>query len=103
MGTLVDYLQRFLYNTALFLSRLISALSHHSLLHNARFARLDELSTLLNPPSQHPETSLLLGVGCFGHVLRVPPLPTRRELGNLLIVAPTRGGKGLLAVSQLLT
>ena len=28
---------------------------------------------------------------------------TRRELGNLLIVAPTRGGKGLLAVSQLLS
>jgi type IV secretion system protein VirD4 len=27
----------------------------------------------------------------------------RPEIGNLLIVAPTRGGKGLLAVSQLLT
>src|SRR5205823_3842647 len=29
--------------------------------------------------------------------------PQRRELGNCLVVAPTRGGKGLLAVSQLLT
>jgi type IV secretion system protein VirD4 len=36
-------------------------------------------------------------------VLRVQPTETRRELGNLLVVAPTRGGKGLLATSQLLT
>src|SRR5207248_6810484 len=31
------------------------------------------------------------------------PTKARRELGNMLIVAPTRGGKGLLAVSQLFT
>ncbi len=31
------------------------------------------------------------------------PTKTRREIGNTLIVAPTRGGKGLLAVSQLLS
>jgi type IV secretion system protein VirD4 len=36
-------------------------------------------------------------------VLRVKPTKTRRELGNMLVTAPTRGGKGLLAVSQLLT
>jgi type IV secretory pathway TraG/TraD family ATPase VirD4 len=35
--------------------------------------------------------------------LKVRPVKTRPELGNLLVVAPTRGGKGLLAVSQLLT
>jgi type IV secretion system protein VirD4 len=35
--------------------------------------------------------------------LAVKPTRTRRELGNILIVAPTRGGKGLLAVSQLLS
>jgi type IV secretion system protein VirD4 len=33
----------------------------------------------------------------------VRPTNVRRELGNMLIVAPTRGGKGLLAVSQLLS
>jgi type IV secretion system protein VirD4 len=49
------------------------------------------------------ETSLLLGVGSFTRVLRVRPTKTRRELGNILIVAPTRGGKGLLATSQLLS
>lgn len=31
------------------------------------------------------------------------PTQTRRELGNLLLVAPTRGGKGLAAIAQLLT
>jgi type IV secretion system protein VirD4 len=36
-------------------------------------------------------------------VLHVRPTKARRELGNLLVVAPTRGGKGLLATSQLLT
>ena len=49
------------------------------------------------------DTSLLLGIGRLKHVLRVRPMKTRSELGNLLVVAPTRGGKGLLAVSQLLT
>jgi type IV secretion system protein VirD4 len=46
---------------------------------------------------------LLLGVSHFKNLLHVRPTKTRRELGNLLIVAPTRGGKGLLATSQLLT
>jgi type IV secretion system protein VirD4 len=49
------------------------------------------------------ETSLLLGVSRFNRVLRVHPTETRRELGNVLVVAPTRGGKGLLATSQLLS
>ena len=44
-----------------------------------------------------------MGVGELGRVLRVRPTRARRELGNLLVVAPTRGGKGLLATSQLLT
>ncbi|HEY1248260.1 MAG TPA: type IV secretory system conjugative DNA transfer family protein, partial [Nitrososphaera sp.] len=35
--------------------------------------------------------------------MSVRKTPKRQELGNLLICAPTRAGKGLLAVSQLLT
>jgi type IV secretion system protein VirD4 len=56
-----------------------------------------------HPP--HPDR-VLLGTR---HLLLDKPLVTvrktkhRPELGNLLIVAPTRSGKGLLAVSQLLT
>src|SRR6266567_6499190 len=70
-------------------------------LHRARFARLDELSAITsNVPHS---TGLLIGVNRMKHVLQVRPTKTRRELGNLLIVAPTRGGKGLLATSQLLS
>ncbi|MDQ5852152.1 MAG: type IV secretory system conjugative DNA transfer family protein, partial [Chloroflexota bacterium] len=63
---------------------------------------MDELQSLLSKePDNKP--SLLLGRSRFKHTLRVRPQKTRKELGNVLIVAPTRGGKGLLATSQLLT
>lgn len=70
--------------------------------HKARFSRLDELSPLL---STQPHTqSLLLGrLKYLHHFVSVQPTPARRELGNLLIVGPTRSGKGLLATSQLLS
>ena len=71
-------------------------------LHKARFAKPHELSALIATPAAG-EPYLPLGVGPYGRVLAVRPTPTRRELGNLLVVAPTRRGKGLLAVSQLLT
>src|SRR5512147_1584017 len=103
MGALRVNFRQFLASMALILSRLSCLLSRERLLHNARFARLDELTSLLSHPLEQVEASLLLGLGRFGQVLRVPATKTRRELGNLLIVAPTRGGKGLLAVSQLLS
>jgi type IV secretion system protein VirD4 len=47
--------------------------------------------------------SLLLGIGPYNTILQVQSTKRRRELGNILIDAPTRAGKGLLATSQLLT
>src|SRR3954453_1789310 len=73
----------------------------HRHLHVARFARLDELATLAAPRPHR--AGLLLGRTRFHQVLHVTQTKTRRELGNLLIVAPTRAGKGLLGTSQLLT
>src|SRR5438067_2352066 len=74
-------------------------------IHRARFARLDELRELLS--SQLCPQGVLLGVRRFFFFFQrfvvVQPTKTRREIGNLLIVAPTRGGKGLLATSQLLS
>jgi type IV secretory pathway TraG/TraD family ATPase VirD4 len=70
-------------------------------LHTARFARLHELTGLLT--ERFDETSLLLGISSFNQVLRVSPTKTRRELGNLLAVAPPRSGKSVLATSQLLS
>src|SRR5512132_4437118 len=91
-----------LLQTAVILTRIAVFFSGDSKLHNARFARIDELEKLM---TTHPETQagLLLGQARMNHVLSVRPTSSRTELGNLLVVAPTRGGKGLLAVSQLLT
>src|SRR5437870_2089053 len=76
-------------------------LSSSTRLHRARFARTDELSHLLSPTP--PPNGLLLGTHYLHAFVSVQPEQTRREIGNLLIVAPTRAGKGLLAVSQLLS
>ena len=105
MATVAATLSSLLYGLLVALNRLSATLSPgRKHLHHARFAQLHELASLQagNAPGD-PETSLLLGVGELSRVLRVRPTRTRRELGNLLVVAPTRGGKGLLATSQLLT
>src|SRR5437867_2212016 len=74
-------------------------------IHRARFAQLAELRELLS--STLCPHGVLLGVRrvffFFKRFMVVQPTKTRREIGNTLIVAPTRGGKGLLAVSQLLS
>src|SRR5213082_1774247 len=73
-------------------------------LHRARFAHLDEVWPLLS--ASFPFDGVLLGTRRFllrKHLMTVRKTKQRPELGNLLIVAPTRSGKGLLAVSQLLT
>jgi type IV secretion system protein VirD4 len=67
-----------------------------------RFARPHEVDPLVSHNWQQ-EAGLLLGVSSFNHVLSVRSKPKRRELGNVLVDALTRGGKGLLAISQLLT
>jgi Type IV secretory system Conjugative DNA transfer len=84
------------------ISRIASAFQSGHKLHSSRFARIHELTTLMTDKLS-TDTSLLLGTTHLGNVLRVRPIRTRRELGNLLVVAPTRGGKGLLATAQLLT
>ncbi len=74
-------------------------------IHQARFARHHELRTLLSKGAC--SDGVLLGTRTFFHFFNrfvaVRPTPTRREIGNTLIVGPTRSGKGLLAVSQLLS
>src|SRR5690348_1506513 len=74
-------------------------------LHRARFAHGYELRELLSTtPSPG---GVLLGTRTWFHVFKryvcVQPTKTRREIGNTLIVGPTRSGKGLLATSQLLS
>src|SRR2546425_1947155 len=61
-----------------------------SKLHKARFARTDELADILSRKAH--EASLLLGETLLRKFYLVRSTPSRRELGNVLIVAPTRGG-----------
>jgi type IV secretion system protein VirD4 len=67
-----------------------------------RFAHPHEVNPLVSH-NWHDETGLLVGVSAFNQVLSIRSTPKRRELGNVLVDALTRGGKGLLAISQLLT
>jgi type IV secretory pathway TraG/TraD family ATPase VirD4 len=92
---------RFFYRLAVFLSWWNATVAKSDALHKARFARDHEVADLT--ASTLPTDSLLLGINHFSHMLHVSTTPQRRELGNILIQAPTGGGKGLLAVSQLLT
>jgi hypothetical protein len=103
VGDLLTHtLPRFLYRLTVFINRIRSFFEHSPRLHTARFAHLHELESL-HSPTWDTDPGLLLGVSHFNHVLTVRPTKKRRELGNLLVSAPSRGGKGLLAVSQLLT
>jgi type IV secretory pathway TraG/TraD family ATPase VirD4 len=101
MGRIGSFLKHFLFGLVVFCNWIRSFFQHSESLHTARFAQLHELIELLT--ERFDETSLLLGLSRFNKLLRVRPTETRRELGNVLVVAPTRGGKGLLATSQLLT
>src|SRR5919202_4249790 len=100
-------LKRFFYALAVFMSRAHASrvwkvlFPRPEALHKDRFALTHEVSDLTT--DSLPTDSLLLGVNQFSRLLRVRATPQRRELGNILIEAPTGGGKGLLAVCQLLT
>src|SRR5947209_9134487 len=74
-------------------------------IHRARFAHGHELAELLQKALC--SDGVLLGTKrlfCFWkRFVAVRPITKRREIGNTLIVGPTRSGKGLLATSQLLS
>ena len=95
--------KRIFYRLAVFFSRWNAFFSRTNHLHNARFASLHEIAHLLHPEVSKLGTSLLLGKSSFNRFAAVRPTRQRPELGNLLICAPPRAGKSMLATSQLLT
>lgn len=89
---------------------LLDRVSHSTLfagtnqkLHKARFAHPHELEALMAGPRPELGTHLLIGVGPHNQVLSVRPTPLWPELGNIVVIAPPRHGKGLHAKAQLLT
>ena len=94
-------MKRFLDNFNIILSRLASLRGEQRALHHARFARPHELHPLVTHSLD--EEALLIGRTHLGGIYRVRKTPNRRELGNMMVVAPPRHGKSQLGVTQLLT
>src|SRR4051812_47110267 len=90
-----------IYRLVNIVSRITTFLSSHRHLYAARFARTHELAGLVS--EQLDGAGLLVGHTKLGQLLQVRATPGRKELGNFLAIAQTRGGKGLLAESQLLS
>jgi type IV secretory pathway TraG/TraD family ATPase VirD4 len=82
--------------------RVFLSYSHSSQLATARFAQAHETARLAAADLANLETSLLLGRSHFNRLAAVPPTKKRRELGNVLYVAPPRMGKSKAAIAQLL-
>jgi len=102
--TLKQRLTRLLYRLAVIYSSATVFFSHdHHKLHAARFSRLHELADLLTDSFEDVKAGLILGISHFNHIVSVRPTPKRQELGNLLVCARSRAGKGLLAVAQILS
>jgi type IV secretion system protein VirD4 len=94
-------MNRFLDTVNILLSRLSSLSGPAGELHHARFALPHELTTLTSHTLDGE--ALLLGRTHLGGIYRVKGTPRRPELGNMLVCAPPRSGKSVLAISQLLT
>jgi hypothetical protein len=93
--------KRFFYPLALVLSWWSAHFSKSDALYKDRFASDHETADLSTDTL--PTDSLILGINHFSRIMHVRATESRQHLGNILIEAPTGGGKGLLAVSQLLT
>ncbi len=89
-----------LLRTAIFFNRIGAWLQEKNHLHTSRFAHNYELSPLMS--NTLSSSGLLVGIGAYNQFLRVSSTPLRPQLRNMLIVARTRGGKGLLAIPQIL-
>ena len=94
-------MRQILDNVNIFMSRLSSLRGEARALHHARFARPHELQSLITHSLD--EEALLIGRTHLGGIYRVRKTPNRRELGNMMVIAPPRSGKSQLGKNQLLT
>src|SRR5437588_7150156 len=94
-------MRRFLSSVTILVSRLASLGGERGQLHHARFGLPHELAPLTGHTLDGEH--LLLGRSPLGGIYRVSPSKQRPELGHLLVVAPPRSGKSMLATRQILT
>jgi type IV secretion system protein VirD4 len=84
-------MKNFYYNLSLFQSRLSSHFATEKSLGNERFALPHEVAHL---SCENPhDYGIILGVDQFGRTLQITPTKNRPNLGNVLKVAPSQGGK----------
>ena len=93
--------KRVLTNFNILTSKINHVFSTKRELHNAGFARFDQLAPLFHSITDSPTEMLLLGRTGY-QTLAVTKTPKRPELGNMLVFGRTGGGKGLLAIPQTL-
>ena len=84
-------MKNFYYNLSIIQSRLLSHFASEKSLGNERFALPHEVAHL---SSEKPHAyGLILGVDHFGRILQITATKNRPNLGNVLKVAPSQGGK----------
>ena len=92
----------FFTKLAILTSKINHAIAAKHALHEASFARFDQLEPLIGRITD-PGENLFVGQTRYHQTIAVRKTKARPELGNMLVVARTGGGKGLLAIPQLLT
>jgi hypothetical protein len=85
-------IKRFFYPLALVLSWWNTHFAKSDALYKDRFASDHEVADLSTDTL--PNDSLILGINHFSRILHVRANENRQHLGNILIEAPTGGGKG---------
>ena len=84
-------MKNFYYNLSILQSRLSSHFASEKPLGTERFALPHEMAHL-SAETPH-DYSIILGVDQFGRTLQITPTKNRPNLGNVLKVAPSQGGK----------
>jgi type IV secretion system protein VirD4 len=97
-------LKRLLYTLAVFCDKLSARFSKEKDIFKARFARLWELAEISLDTVHITKkiTGILLAFGQCNQVLCIFPAKDQKELGNMIVIAETRSGKGLHITTNLL-
>ena len=90
-GAGVRVIKNFYYNLSIVHSRLSSHFASEKSFGAERFALAHEIAHLSNEKPH--DYGLILGVDHFGRTLQITPTKNRPNLGNVLKVAPSQGGK----------
>jgi type IV secretion system protein VirD4 len=94
----------FIYKLAVFCDKLSARFSKEKDIFKARYARLWELAEISLDKLHITKkiTGILLAFGQFNQVLCIFPTKDQKELGNMIVIAKTRSGKGLHIATNLL-